>query len=84
MALLDAKILQTIVTPDERGSIVQLQISDAPHRIDGESPLPASSAISLVLAVRVEGDGRASLAQLQRMAIDSADSILQQFLRDLK
>ena len=84
MALFDAKILQTIVSPDENGSIVQLQISDALPRSDDGSPLPASSAISLILAVRVQGDARTALDQLQREAIDGADSVLQMFLRDLK
>lgn len=84
MALLDAKILQTIVTPDEHGLIVQLQISDAPQQSDGESQLPASSAISLTLAVRVQGDGRVPLAQIQWTAINDADSVLQKFLRELK
>ena len=87
MGLLDAKIVETTVTPDAKGYVVQLHISDAPPPVlqsDDGSPLPASSDILLVLSVRVQvDDPLAALAQFQWTATNDADSVLRIFLRDL-
>jgi hypothetical protein len=60
-----AAILQTIVTPDGDGTVVQLQISDAPL-------LDESAAIRIALTVRVGAYDLPLLAHLEREALEVA------------
>ena len=77
MTVLEAKILETIVTPNADGAVVQIQISDAP--LDAEA-----WAIRLTLAVQGPLARRPLLDQVQHDAIDQANTALAALLRDLK
>lgn len=75
MAVIDAKIHETTVTPNADGALVQLRISDA-------SPGDADAANRLILAVQVPAVGLAPLAEIERQALDLADTALQALLRE--
>lgn len=66
---LQTKILQTVVTPNENGAVVQLQISDG--SLDAEY-----AAIRLTLAVQVPEYDVPLLAHLQREAMAIAREAL--------
>jgi hypothetical protein len=70
----DAKILETTITQDADGVIVQLQISDAP-------PLAEDAAIRLVLTVRVPEYRTPLLAHLERAAMTEARNVLSALLQ---
>lgn len=70
----DAQILQTTVTQDAGGAVVQLQISDAPL-------LAEDAAIRLILTVRVPGFLTPLLAHLERAAMTEARNVLSALLQ---
>lgn len=76
-ALPDAKILETTVTPNAGGAVVRLQIADGP--LD-----PASYSILLELSVKIPLPRLATLAQIERDAMDLANSVLAALLRQKK
>ena len=77
MTLPDAKILETTVVPNADWSVVRLQISDG-------SPDPASGSIHLTLSVRIQPPRLARLAQVEHDAMDFANSVLADLVRQKK
>ncbi len=76
MAVPNAKILETTVIPNAGGSLVQLQISDAP--LDAEA-----WAIRLTLSVQIPAYRLPLLAHVEREAINIADDVLGTLLRTM-
>lgn len=76
MTVPNAKILETTVTPNARGSVVQLQISDAP--LDAEA-----WAIRLTLSVQIPAYRLPLVAHVEREAINIADDVLAALLRNM-
>lgn len=73
---MNVEILETIVTPDANGTLVQLQISDKPL-------LAEDAAIRLVLTVRVPALELPLLVHLQREAMKVGSDALRAVLQDL-
>jgi hypothetical protein len=65
----NAKILQTIVTPDASGSRIQLEVSDA-------SQLDEEADIRITIAVHVPDFEPTALPHLQRHALSVAQEAL--------
>ena len=76
MALSDAKILENTRIRHVGGSVVQLQISDAP--LDAEA-----GAIRLALSVPIPSYRMRLLAQVEREVIDAADTVLHSLLQKM-
>lgn len=74
MTLPAAKILETTVIPNADGLVVRLQISDG-------SLDPASGSIHLSLSVQIQPPPLAPLAQIERDAMDWANSVLADLVR---
>jgi len=77
MTLPAAKILETTVTPSAGGAVVRLQISDG-------SLDPASGTMRLSLSVQILLPRLATLAQIEHDAMDFANSVLADLLRQKK
>jgi hypothetical protein len=77
MTLPNAKIFETTVVPYDGGSVVRLQISDG-------SPDPASGSIHLTLSVQIQPHRIARLAQIEHDAMDFANSVLADLVRQKK
>ena len=74
MALDDAIIFETVVSPVANGTIVRIQIADAPLR-DGEMDADAGD-IHIDLTVRLPNAANPRLASVHREAINRAQHVL--------
>jgi hypothetical protein len=76
LILPNAKILQTIVTPDASGSQIQLEVSDA-LQLDEEA------GIRITLSVHLPDYETTTLLHLQRLAISAAQDALREIYHAL-
>ena len=74
MALTDAIILETVVSPTDNGTIIRIQIADAPLQ-DGLMDADAGD-IHIVLTVRLPNAANPRLASIHREAINRAQQVL--------
>jgi hypothetical protein len=74
MALNDAIILETVVTPVDNGTIIRIQIADAPLR-DGLMDADVAD-IHIDLTIRLPNAANPRLASIHREAINRAQQVL--------
>jgi hypothetical protein len=74
MALDDATIFETVVSPVDHGTIVRIQIADAPLR-DGLMDADVSD-VHIDLTVRLPNAANPRLASIHREAISRAQQVL--------
>jgi hypothetical protein len=75
MALADAIILETVVSPTGNGTIIRIQIADAPLQ-DGLMDADAGD-IHIDLTVRLPNAANPRLASIHREAINRAQQVLE-------
>jgi hypothetical protein len=74
--IMTVKIHRTTVTPAEDGEVVQLYVSDAP-------PGDVSASFVLDITARVPTFESPLLLHVQREAMDKAQKVLSEYLREL-
>lgn len=74
MALENAIIFETVVSPVDNGTIVRIQIADAPLR-DGEMDADAGD-VHIDLTVRLPNAANPRLASIHREVISRAQQVL--------
>ena len=80
MALADATIIETVVSPTENGTIIRVQIADAPLQ-DGLMDADAGD-IHIDLTVRLPNAANPRLASIHREAINRAQQVLSRLAQE--
>ena len=80
MALADATIVETVVSPTDNGTIIRIQIADAPLQ-DGLLDADVGD-IHIDLTIRLPNAANPRLASIHREAINRAQQVLSRLAQE--